>query len=48
MVKVRCDGWRGYYCKRWPGHEGSCALVPRWWMRPIEWAVLRVWARHGG
>jgi hypothetical protein len=32
-----CGDWTAYRCKRWPGHEGPCALEPNWWMR------LRLW-----
>lgn len=25
----------GYVCKRPSQHYGPCALVPKWWMRPL-------------
>lgn len=39
MVDTRVDCNRapfGWYCTRFPGHTGPCALIARWWNLP-EW-----------
>jgi hypothetical protein len=30
---------RGWWCSRARGHEGPCALRPRWWNVPGRWLV---------
>lgn len=38
---MRCDlGPKGWWCNRWDGHDGPCALWPRLLRHPLLWLEM--------
>lgn len=40
---MACPGKRGWYCVRFRGHLGPCALWPHWYAHPVTWFKMGKW-----